>query len=152
MYTRFVYSACNYGMEQSEKKEYELSFLLRSEEGISALQSVLSHFGYEVTSQSEIKRMVLAYPIKKETSALFGYVYFMAAPETVHNFMRELRLEPMVLRVLLINEPIKRTLQYGVEGTTPRDMTGKEEQQSTEKPADAVTNEDLEKKLEEILN
>lgn len=141
----------DHSMEQSEKKEYELSFLLKNEEGISALQGVFSRFGYEVTSQSEIKRMVLAYPIKKETSALFGYVYCMASPQTVHDFMRELRLEPMILRVLLINEPIKRTVPYGGEGSAPRETTGKEEP-TTEKPADAVTNEDLEKKLEEILN
>lgn len=138
-------------MEQLEKKEYELSFLLRNEEGINTLQSVFSRFGYEITSQSEIKRIVLAYPIKKETSALFGYVYFMASPETVHNFMRELRLESMILRVLLISKPIKRSIPYGGEGTTSRDQTEKKEQ-SIEKPADAVTNEDLEKKLEEILN
>lgn len=141
-------------MDQIEdKKEYELSFLLKDEEGISALQGMLTKFGCATTSQSEIKRIVLAYPIKKETSALFGYVYFMAAPEHMKEFTHELRLESHVLRFLLINNPIKREFVSVNEGGSRRTPeVSEKEGVSEEKPSHAVTNEDLEKKLEEILN
>ena len=139
--------------QNEEKKEYELSFLLRDEEGITALQGMLTKFGCAITSQSEIKRIVLAYPIKKETSALFGYVYFNAVPEQMKEFTHELRLEAPVLRFLLINKPIKREFVSASEGSPRRtsDVSDKEVV-SEEKPSHAVTNEDLEKKLEEILN
>ncbi len=142
-------------MDQNEdKKEYELSFLLRNEEGIAALQGMLTKFGCVPTSQSEIKRIVLAYPIKKETSALFGYVYFMATPEHMKEFTHELRLESHVLRFLLINKPIKREFVSASEGSPRRGAPEVSEKEgvSEEKPSHAVTNEDLEKKLEEILN
>lgn len=136
-----------------EKKEYELSFLLKDEEGIAALQGMLTKFGCTTTSQSEIKRIVLAYPIKKETSALFGYVYFMATPEHMKDFTHELRLESHVLRFLLINKPIKREFISASEGSPRRTSeTSEKEALSEEKQSHAVTNEDLEKKLEEILN
>jgi len=138
--------------EQEEKKEYELSFLLKNEEGINALQSVLSRFGCEVTSQSEIKRTVLAYPIKKETSALFGFVYFMAIPTSIREFTHELRLESSVLRFLVVNEPIKRAFGSLAENGPSYGADKNEKPLSEEKPSHAVTNEDLEKKLEEILN
>lgn len=140
-------------MEQDDKKEYELSFLLKNEESINALQGVLSRFKCEVTSQSEIKRTVLAYPIKKETSALFGYVYFMALPSVIQEFTHELRLEPGILRFLIINEPLKRTFaSMEEEGGSYHNTERSKSTVSEERPSHTVTNEDLEKKLEEILN
>lgn len=130
---------------EQEKKEYELSFLLKDEAGISALQNVLARFECNVVSQSEIKRMVLSYPIKKETSALFGYAYIMMRPDQVKEVSHELRLEPSILRFLVIADPIKRPFNASVENTT-------QPVSADEKSAHVVTNEDLEKKLEEILN
>jgi ribosomal protein S6 len=129
---------------EQDKKEYEISFLLKDEAGISALQNVLARFECSVISQSEIRRIVLAYPIKKETSALFGYAYVLMAPSQVQEISHELRLEGGILRFLVIADPIKHLLNAPTEVAPQSSSTD-------ERPARVVTNEDLEKKLEEIL-
>jgi ribosomal protein S6 len=145
--------------KNTEKKEYELSFLLRDEQHISAIDGLMKRFGFEIASQSEVRRIMLAYPIKKEQSAFFGFMFFMADPSQIAEFSHELQLENDVLRFLIVNEPIKpakreRERERGEEGAPQRaeaPAAPAERKSEEKKSSDVVTNEDLEKKLEEIL-
>lgn len=184
--------------ENPGKKEYELSFLLRvasdnpSAEGVSAsvgaeelegIRTLLKKNDAEITSQGHLARQRLAYPIKKETHAIFGFLNFLLYPSAAAGFYHELRLDPRVLRFLLITPPVaKQSARYGSAirqasgvsagasesvraprvsraappaggpegGPSPFDTKG-EGPKKTESPAEVLSNEALEKRLEEIL-
>ena len=132
-----------------DTKEYELGFLLKDEQGITAILALLNKLSCNVSFQSDIRRMTLAYPIKKETGALFGFILFSGMPDVIHELNHELQLESGVLRFIIIANPPARDTHPLTDYTTRRVS---EKKQGEEQPAaDTVTNEDLEKKLEEIL-
>jgi ribosomal protein S6 len=142
-------------IQNNENREYELGFMLTDDQAITSINEILTRHGAKVTFQSEIKRMLLAYPIKKETSAFFGYLYFFASSESVKEMNHELMLTSSVLRFIIVKDPIKKDASssyYGTEQGRPSGAHKEEKSEEAPKAADAVTNEDLEKKLEEILN
>jgi len=147
--------------KEAAKKGYELSFLLKEEGDATQLQQLLSQHGCEVSLASDIKRIALAYPIKKETSAFFGYVHINANPEDLTALVHQLELEPWCLRTLVVGEQYRRIIETPeriVSRGSRVDSRGEGEEEKTPSPSpskqrgDAVTNEELEKKLEEILN
>ncbi len=130
-----------------DKKEYEISYITRTENGKETVNSFVQRFEGTIVSAEEPKRISLAYPIKKEQFGFFGVMLALLAPESIKELQKELLLEPEILRILFINEPIKivrreRDMREG-------DMT---EPPKPAKEDRAVTNEELEKKLQEILN
>lgn len=133
----------------NETKEYELGFLVRDEQALSAIMSLMNRFGFTTTFQSDVKRIVLGYPIKKETAALFGYYHFIADPAMIKEFSHELRLTADVLRFIVVTDPIKREQFSGgsdySRGSQPRKT------EVADESAAVVTNEDLERTLEQIL-
>jgi ribosomal protein S6 len=135
----------------AEKREYELSFLLKAKDAEAALESLLRQYETEVFFRGPVVEARLAYPIKKQLQAYFGYVHFRALPDTVEKLMQSLKLNASVLRTLLVTPPITRA---------EKPARAPEEKQVKLKPAEAVlsvpksgalTNEALEEKLEEIL-
>ncbi len=132
-----------------DTKEYELGFLLKDEQGISAVLALLNKFSCNVSSQSDVRRITLAYPIKKEMGAWFGYVLFSGTPDVIRELNHELQLESGVLRFIIIANPPKRDVRP-FSDFAPRRAPEKK-QEDVPQAADTVTNEDLEKKLEEIL-
>ncbi len=136
-----------------EKKNYELSFLLKNSEGADAVLSVLSQYGAEVFHKGNLTETRLAYPIRKQSQALFGFVHFRALPDTVEKITQSLKLNPVVLRTLLVTPPLLK------EDRPARQIskTGKSESGVLESPekivvkGNVLTNEALEEKLEEIL-
>lgn len=134
--------------EEKAVKQYEISFLLRSEEDAAVLVKKLSDLGAEISSEGPIERINLAYPIKRETAAYFGYVNFNAKPEVVKGINDSLGLEPKVMRFLIITPPIAKMV--------PRrtDFHHEAEQvvvDSAKPKVESLSNAELEKKLEEIL-
>jgi ribosomal protein S6 len=135
-------------MEETTKP-YEISFLLRSENDAAILVKKLSDLGAEISKEGPIERVNLAYPIKKETSAFFGYVNFNAKPEIVKGINDSLGLEPKVMRFLIITPPIEKMIprrnDFHGQGEQPVDPT-------VNKPkVEPLSNAELEEKLEEIL-
>lgn len=137
-------------MEDKDKKEYEISFLVRQEGEAKEVVSALKRHGAEVSYEAPLNKIRLAYPIKRETSAYFGYVWFFAMPEAIAQVEHDLRLNKEVLRFLVVTDIVKKTAP--------------EKREMREAPKSAplapvaalpkekeLTNEDLEKKLEEIL-
>lgn len=143
-------------IEEINKKEYEISVLLKNEEDIKEMRDLMKKHGFEITFESPFKRMSLSYEIKKETSAVFGWFYILSETSAIKDFTKEIKVEPWCIRSLVITDPVKREFdrgegqerQYRKEATPKIKEVKKEEEKTT---SDAVTNEDLEKKLEEIL-
>ena len=134
--------------EEKDKKEYELSFWLKDEGGLEKIKALMANYGLEATYAPELRRMQLAYPINKETSAVFGTYHFMADSDIVDSLKKELKVESQCLRFMISNNPMKKVEER--EYHKPQ-MSEKKPEKTEQKTTDIVTNEELEKKLEEIL-
>ncbi len=125
-------------MNEEQKKEYEISFLLTAPEAEKNLVSLLSRLGAEIYHQKPVAELRLAYKIKKYTSAYFGFCHFRALPEAIQEIKPALRLVPEVLRFLLVTPTIK--------------LVSEQPPRPERKPAAPIlSNEALSEKLEEIL-
>jgi len=148
-------------MDQEKTKEaYEVAFWTKDEND-SSVKKVISKHGGEITKEKPVQKMRLAYPIKKENFAFFGNVIFSMAPDEVFGFKTDVNLEDGVLRYFFRRAKKNRPEESGSnsrEGsqTAP---TFKEKTRSflgfrsePKKGAEQIlTNEALEKKIEEIL-
>ncbi len=138
-----------------DKKEYELSYILPTEEAGIEVEKAIVAAGGEITTKSPIQSMKLAYPIKKHASAFFGFFYLNALPENVVKLHDALRVNKNVLRHLIVTPPIKmapleqRFMREGKRIQGPLPATAKIEES---KPAPTqLSNEGLEKELQQIL-
>lgn len=138
-----------------DKKIYELCYLLIAPEAEAEVTRLLSQYQSDILHHGKLYDLRLAYPIKKQQSALFGFVQFSALPANADKIKASLSLSPKVLRLMLTTLSPKRLAQMkGAE-------VARVQEQMPEKPVKpielkssrplALTNEALEEKLEEIL-
>lgn len=137
--------------EDKDKKEYEVSFLVKSEEQSQSVVKVLHRYGAEITSEGQLSKARLAYPIKKETLAYFGYLWFMSEPSAIPQIESDLRLSKDILRYIIVTPPVKKTLRERQEAQESEKPAPPAPAPVSVEPRKELTNEDLEKKLEEIL-
>ncbi|MBI2640125.1 MAG: 30S ribosomal protein S6 [Candidatus Sungbacteria bacterium] len=143
---------------ETEPKKYEIAYLISpnvpeedalGEAGkISGLlqdaKSVIGHV-------EEPRRRRLAYPIKKSRECYFGWTRFSCHPENIPDFEKKLKLEPQIIRYLLVEAeeiPVdtrlpRMTRTPFVQQKAQKNQTGEEKEKM-----DIV---ELDKKLEEIL-
>ncbi len=137
-------------MTESENKTYEISFLLQGEEDFSVVTRKLSAYKAELLGEVALNKIKLAYPIKKFEEAYFGYLQFKLVPEDVVRLGEALKLEPKVLRFLIVSVAHKT-----YKKVAPREqveLKPRLEEKPVERiPPAEISNEALEKKLEEIL-
>lgn len=122
-----------------DKRDYEIAFLLDSAEAEKELADVLRGYSAEFLNQKAATETRLAYAIKKHSSAFFGFYHFRMNPENIKPIKETLILNPKVLRYLIITPPIKITASQ--PGVRPEKRAAPQ----------ALSNEALEEKLEEIL-
>ncbi len=144
--------------QQLDKKEYELSYLAPTEEVGHEVEKVIVAAGGEVTMKSPVQSMRLAYAIKKHTTAFFGFFYFNALPEIAAILNEALRTNKNVLRYLIVTPPIKvapreqRFMREGRRIQGPLPASAKvEEARPKPAPSQVLSNEGLEKELQQIL-
>jgi ribosomal protein S6 len=92
----------------------------------------------------------LAYPIQKENYAFFGFTHFEGDPAAIGDLKNDLKLNPQVLRYLIITPPFVKKSAWKKSGPSKSQL---EETRPVPPPAEEpiLTNEALEKKIEEIL-
>ena len=138
-----------------ETKEYELSILLKDEAGLEAVREILRTTGLDITSQTELKHIALAYPIKKETMAYMTTLRCVTQPDVDLKEMRKhLEVSPQCLRFLLIAHPISPVVhvpRMHEAAHTPHSYQNAPATPEDQHKGEVVSNEELEKKLEEIL-
>lgn len=142
--------------DQESKKQYEIAFLLKSQEDESDLAELLKQFSVEVSYKSPLNEIRLAYPIKKRQQAYFGFLQFNSLPEKVEKLNQALNLSPLVLRTLVVlaGSPAAKSERGRVSRADFRSHAPKLSEEIAPQPATrggALSNEALEKKLEEIL-
>lgn len=149
-------------------KNYEIGFLLKPEKDRQNLITSLINHQMSINKESQISRIKLAYPIKKENFAYFGSIYFSGNPENIKKLTEDLKHNSQILRFIIVSKPIYETspeqpppipyfqsqkvksiseekLNYSESAESKKQLLKK-----SQKPEE-LSNEDLEKKLEEIL-
>lgn len=139
----------------TEKREYELAFLLKNkEEGV--VDVLLNQYSGEIFYRGPVAELRLAYPIQKQKQAYFGYVHFRISSEAIKTLVDSLQLHPAVLRVLVITPPFTKKKEEKPYRTIRKSKVMSSPANSGEMSPRPVTgglltNEALEKQLEEIL-
>lgn len=133
---------------------YEINFILK-EESAAAVKKVLAKNKAEIIKEQELEKIHLSYPIKKQNYGFLGVVKFEAARETIAALTLDLKLEANILRFLINQwEPkaISAEEEKKVAAGMVRPMKQEPLRRSFQKPDQPIlTNEELEKKIEEIL-
>ncbi|MBN2197861.1 30S ribosomal protein S6 [Candidatus Wolfebacteria bacterium] len=149
-------------MEQ-EKKNYEINFLLKNEEDKEVIVNIFKKLQLSISGDSGISKIKLSYPIKKENFAFFGSFYFSTEPANIINLTEELRNKKNILRFSILFRPIieerKREENENVDTGKKKlleEYSKKEKisvsQETSKAPrTENLSNEALEKRLEEIL-
>lgn len=139
-------------MEESfQRGQYELAFHLLpsfseagAEEKRREIEELISKEGGMVSHYKEIKKMKLAYPIKRERFSNFGYIEFFAPRSTIEKINKNLLLNENILRYLIIKKEEERAARP-LRPARPK----------TEKPPkpkeEIPETKELDKKIEEIL-
>lgn len=136
-------------MLSGENKTYEIAFLISSEEDLPVLMKYLSSYQAEILGEGPITRIRLAYTIKKHDEAYFSFLQFKLPPESVIKLADALKLDPKIIRFIIVSV-IPKKKRIG----EPRRVESRprlEEKPVEEAPEVEISNEALEKKLEEIL-
>lgn len=129
-------------MEETIRRAYEISYLLKVEEDVGVIVNLLSQLGAEIINEGTVSEIRLAYTIKKETKAYFGYLHFNLDAELITKLRDELHLESKVLRFLIVTPPFVKT-QTRRESLIDRPKPAVEQRVE-------LSNDALEEKLEEI--
>lgn len=147
-----------------DTKVYEFAFLLNgrlSETDAAALfdklENIFSDFGAKTIKKSNLERKPLAYPIKKEGEAYFGYFHLELDPEKVAEIKEKFRYENGILRHLCLTPPPnfgKITnvggKQKAKEAKEKKEPEGVAEVKEKEEEKEEIDLEGLDQKLEEI--
>lgn len=141
---------------EKDIKKYEVGFLGRTENAKDEIIKLLESYKAKIVDNGKMSMLKLAYPIKKEKSAFFGYLHFAAYPNIIKKFEDSLKLSQQILRFIMIASPINS--RPFIESRAPKVRIPSSEipaikRVEVKKPKVqvALSNEALEKKLEEIL-
>lgn len=134
--------------DEKNTNKYELAFWLKDESDASKIKSIMDDLGLQPFLTSELRHLQFAYPINKLTAGYFGFIHFEGLPENVSALNHALKVENACLRYIISKNPIKKMEVREMRRPIPEK---KAEKPAEPKSSEVVTNEELEKKLEEIL-
>lgn len=139
-------------------KQYELSLVLQSEESYPEVLGLIKNKGFTVLKENSLARIKLMYPIKKQLSGVFTHLILDISPDRVSGLDSELKTISGVLRFLIVTPPVKEKTERGsrpLRDMKPRSSKPRGEAPEKKEPRkgtpEVISNELLEKKLEEIL-
>lgn len=149
--------------ELFRRQQYELAFHLLpsfNETGLDGkrreIEELISKSGGMVSRYGEIKKMRLAYPIKRERFSNFGHIEFFAPKNAVEKINKDLALNESVIRHLLIKKEEERIAKPRL--TKPKIVPMPETSRILDSEAvgkkpesENKETEELDKKIEEIL-
>lgn len=143
---------------QDQLKRYELAYLLsqhiqEDEKLLSAgkLAKLIEEVGGTIRHQEIPQKRRLAFPVRKEHMAYFGWITFAAARETPADLRKRLKFNESLLRYSIVEEeemPL-RTRPLRVLPTTT--LPAQVRPAAADAPEAKLDLEELDKKLEEIL-
>jgi ribosomal protein S6 len=140
------------------RRAYEVSYLLRDEDA-SLVRTVVSKYEGEVVREASPQKVRLAYPIGDAGYAFLGSVVFRVLPATLGRMERDLCSAESVLRCVVTAPYVRRESMprpFPQEEALPESGVQAPRRAAPDRtPAPTspgvLTNEALEKKIEEIL-
>lgn len=141
-----------------ETKNYEITFFV-SEENASPVLALLKKYEARVTEEKPFQKIAFAYPVEKQTQCFMGIVRFAADSQTAPGMIRDLKLEKNILRFMIQRAQNKKELNTATQRKETVFVSPSEDKAnvSGEKRGPRrffekiLTNEALEKKIEEML-
>jgi len=144
-------------MDEKDKKVYELALLVKNESDIVGPITLLKQHNGELVSEPRAKKLALAYEIKGETEAVFASCMFRASGEDAKNLEHDMNTRGDVLRFLILIAPAQSERQPS-PASFPSNKRGRPmvsrpsaPMPDVKAPSRPLSNEALEKKIEEIL-
>jgi ribosomal protein S6 len=145
--------------EEKDKKEYELALLVKNEADVAGVVALVGQHNGEGLSEPRAKRLGLAYEIKKQTEAVFASFTFMAYGDDVKALEGDLNNHQEVIRFMVIASPVASDQSASpvlppdrrVASRPSRPMMSSDSRDARPAPSRPLSNEALEKKIEEIL-
>lgn len=154
---------------------YELTAIIDSNipdnehpEVIDKIKKLIGKNEGEISSEENLGRKKLSYPIEKSLKGVFVCLEFNIEPKTIKAIEKELKLEKNIIRYLIIKKPENVTPIINLEKSgkevkiikkEKKEETRVEETKNSEKTIKKENQEDnksdlndLDKKLDEILN
>lgn len=143
-------------MDEKEPKKYEIGYLAKEENDDKIIKDLLQGYQAEIIDEGKLQKIKLSYPIKKESSAYFGFIHFSLSPEKVKDLSGQLKLNSKILRSIVINWPKELEEAQQAIPKRPERPSREKTRPVAEAPKksrtmEAIDTELLEKKLEEIL-
>lgn len=150
-------------LKNTEKQKYEITILFKDgdADNIGKVENLMGNFGMEIYDREEPRRMKLAYEIDKNNFAIVSLIKFYSDPDKISDFSKELKTQGYAMRSMIIKNPIEEktgaSIRDNIKQQADSFVRNKKEQKTSESSrgssdGKSVTNEELEKKLEEILN
>lgn len=148
-----------------ENKNYEIGFLVKTELDKDEIVKAVKSSEFSIIGEGPVSRIKLSYPIKKENYAYFGYLHFSGSPANVQGLNDKLKTGSKVLRFSIVPQPIVKEVRISEQDSSVQTRHFSERRKAREvssrpltsqsvkespKP-EVLSNEALEKKLEEIL-
>ncbi len=137
---------------------YELAYVLRVGESDAPLKAILSKVGATIVKEQAASQIQLAYPIKKQGVALFGYCHLtLPTGAAVKEISDALELESSVLRFIIVKMPNTQKARKAAERKlrVEAPVTETKAKSASALPStdrlDGLSNEKLSKTLEDIL-
>lgn len=137
---------------------YELTYILNpnlSEKEVTSqadkVRSFINGLGGEIKTEKLNEKRRLAYEIKKQGYGFYVTTEFNLEPEKVAELEKKIKLEPAVLRYLLISKKLMKETPRRIRLPRPKEkftLPGKPLGQAAPEKAKI---EEIDKKLEEIL-
>ncbi len=138
---------------EKAKKEYEIGVLIQREEEMPEVRRIMEQHGGEFAAEFQAKKIALAYPIKQKKEAVFAFTRFFAEPAETKRLEHDLQNTPVVLRSL-ITIPFKAVqleISRVVKKRGPVNRPSVPVSTPAISPVHTLSNEALEKKIEEML-
>lgn len=141
-------------MSDKEKADRETRFevsYLEQNEGGAGMRAAIERHGGRVLQERPLEKVRLAFPIKKQTYAFLGCIEFVMDSAAVNELQQaEFRLNKELLRTLVHRSA---ALTPPAEGEVSRPLAARVSAPRAPRPKEepVLTNEALEKKIEEIL-
>lgn len=153
-------------MSDLAKQNYELAFHITPtledadvQRARQELEKIVTSHGGAISFSKDPERIRLAYPIKHQSNAYFGYFNFDLDPgESLNQIRDDVRLSPNVLRFLILKQKIEP--KASKEDLVRRLATAEKRRARATKSPDKLSAKpetpkmeeaEIEKKLEEII-
>ena len=148
--------------ETKNKNKYELSYLLMSDipedkldsEAVE-LKTIITENSGDIVQTNPPEKKWLAYPVRKQSQAYFGIVYFNIDKDGLNKIKKTLAFSKKILRFLILTHSTRSTIVQGGEQnrtTSPALIKPKPSPVIDERPAKTpAPTQSFEQKLESIL-